>query len=255
MIIVAVSQRVDHFPARDEVRDALDQRLASWLQANGCLPVPVPNRLADVSGWLARLGVQGLVLSGGNDIGAEPLRDATERAMLAHAMKHRLPLLGICRGMQMLALWAGGQLEKVSGHVGTRHRLQGQWAGQMVPATRMHAAVQADNADKADNADNAANADKTENEANPAHAERADKVAQLGGDGMVNSFHNLALVDCPPGFVPCAQSEDGSIEAIAHQDLPWQGWMWHPEREAVFARHDNERLQTLFGSIEIKEMQ
>jgi putative glutamine amidotransferase len=63
----------------------------------------------------------------------------------------------------------------------------------------------------------------------------------------VNSFHDLALVDCPPDFVVIARSEDGSIEAIRHTSLLWEGWMWHPEREETFAAHDLGRLKMLFG--------
>jgi putative glutamine amidotransferase len=65
--------------------------------------------------------------------------------------------------------------------------------------------------------------------------------------GNVNSFHNLALAQCPREFVVIAQSEDDSIEAIRHTSLPWEGWMWHPEREPGFAAEDLRRLQTLFG--------
>jgi N5-(cytidine 5'-diphosphoramidyl)-L-glutamine hydrolase len=72
---------------------------------------------------------------------------------------------------------------------------------------------------------------------------------QLHGElsGSVNSFHNFALAQCPPDFVVIAHSEDDSIEAIRHTSLPWEGWMWHPEREATFAAADLQRLQTLFG--------
>jgi putative glutamine amidotransferase len=44
-----------------------------------------------------------------------------------------------------------------------------------------------------------------------------------------------------------ARSEDGSIEAIRHTSLLWEGWMWHPEREETFASHDIRRLKMLFG--------
>jgi gamma-glutamyl-gamma-aminobutyrate hydrolase PuuD len=65
--------------------------------------------------------------------------------------------------------------------------------------------------------------------------------------GDVNSFHNLALSDCPCDFVVIARSEDGSIEAIRHTSLLWEGWMWHPEREETFASRDILRLKMLFG--------
>ena len=48
----------------------------------------------------------------------------------------------------------------------------------------------------------------------------------------VNSYHNKILSNCPEKYEILATSEDGCIEAIAHKDLPWEGWMWHPEREA-----------------------
>lgn len=72
---------------------------------------------------------------------------------------------------------------------------------------------------------------------------------QLHGElsGSVNSFHNFALAQCPRDFVVIAHSEDDSIEAIRHASLPWEGWMWHPEREATFAVADLRRLQMLFG--------
>lgn len=64
-------------------------------------------------------------------------------------------------------------------------------------------------------------------------------------EGEVNSFHNLALADCPPGFAVLARSEDGEIEAMRHETLPWEGWMWHPERELDFAPSDLRRLRAL----------
>lgn len=198
MRVVAVSQRVDVVAERGETRDALDQRLVDFLLAAGCLPVPVPNGLcpqpgAALQGWLNSVSPQAIVLSGGNDIGQHPARDTTESSLLEHAHIHGLPLLGICRGMQMIAHHAGGELKPVAGHVRTRHVLSGQVAAE------------------------------------------------------VNSYHGFALATCPSGFEVLARSEDGEIEAIGHLALPWQGWMWHPEREPVFAAHDIERLKTLFG--------
>jgi putative glutamine amidotransferase len=64
--------------------------------------------------------------------------------------------------------------------------------------------------------------------------------------GYVNSYHGFALAACPTGFEVLARSEDNEIEAIRHQSLPWEGWMWHPEREATFAERDIQRLKALF---------
>jgi putative glutamine amidotransferase len=72
---------------------------------------------------------------------------------------------------------------------------------------------------------------------------------QLAGEirGEVNSYHGLALAECPPGYRVLARSEDGGIEAIRRNGLPWEGWMWHPERELPFAERDLMRLRNLFG--------
>ena len=203
MKTVVVSQRVDDYPDRNETRDSLDQRLIVFLAAAGFAPVPVPNRLYDalsdgrdnheaLNGWLAAIRPQAFVLSGGNDIGEYRERDLTERWLLDHASEYQIPLLGICRGMQIMADWAGMGLKPVQDHVRTRHRLSGDLTGE------------------------------------------------------VNSYHALSLVNCPDGFQVLSWSEDGEIEAIRSESLPWEGWMWHPEREKQFATRDIQRLRELF---------
>jgi gamma-glutamyl-gamma-aminobutyrate hydrolase PuuD len=141
MKIVAVSQRVDHYPDRKEKRDALDQRLITFLLLAGFLPVPIPNGLYMASSdgccvqeplvaWLGTLNPQAIVLSGGNDVGQCRERDSTEGLLLDYASEYQMPLLGICRGMQMMAHWAGVCLHPVKGHIQTRHRLTGEITGE-----------------------------------------------------------------------------------------------------------------------------
>jgi len=130
--IVAVSQRVDHYPDRNETRDALDQRLAAFVAICGHVSVPVPNALGGaIRDWLAVVHPAAVVLSGGNDIGQCAERDDTELALLAYAQERQLPVLGICRGMQMLAHWSGTGLHPVEGHVRTRHCLVGEQLSQL----------------------------------------------------------------------------------------------------------------------------
>jgi gamma-glutamyl-gamma-aminobutyrate hydrolase PuuD len=202
--IVAVSQRVDNFPDLNEKRDALDQRLITFLLLAGFVPVPLPNGLyktfsgdrydhQKLSSWLKAVNPQAFVLSGGNNIGQYSERDLTETYLLDYASNHQMPLLGVCRGMQMMARWRNVDLYSVQGHVRTRHHLTGEIVGE------------------------------------------------------VNSYHSFSLAACPLEFEVLARSEDGEIEAIRHKSLPWEGWMWHPEREANFADRDVQRIKALFG--------
>lgn len=64
--------------------------------------------------------------------------------------------------------------------------------------------------------------------------------------GEANSYHGFSLANCPEGFEVIAESEDGEIEAIRHLALPWEGWMWHPEREVDFSERDIQGIKTLF---------
>ena len=114
MARIAITQRVHELADRGERRDALDQAWTPWIEAGGDVPVVVPNRLADPVTFVREIGADALVLTGGNDLahlpGAQnpaPERDAIERALLAHARENGLPVLAVCRGMQMLVdFWA-----------------------------------------------------------------------------------------------------------------------------------------------------
>jgi gamma-glutamyl-gamma-aminobutyrate hydrolase PuuD len=122
--LVGLSQRVVVDARTGERRDALDQRWAPFLAACGMVEVPLPNHPAQALAVAQACGLSALILTGGNDLAAlggdAPERDDTERALLDWAAE-RLPVLGVCRGAQHLAFLAGGRLERVGGHAGTRH--------------------------------------------------------------------------------------------------------------------------------------
>lgn len=126
--VVAISQRFDHIGApHNESRDALDIRLAEFVIAADALPVPVPSAVGStlLGEWLDAVQPDAILLSGGGDIGRDQARDTVEEGLLAYAEARHLPVLGICRGMQMMAHSAGASLIEVAGHVATRHRITG----------------------------------------------------------------------------------------------------------------------------------
>ena len=207
---LAITQRVEVVAAYDERRDCLDQQWQVLFEQLGHQLVPVPNSLQSPAGWADSLNLDGLVLTGGNDLadlpGAgnpAPERDRTEAGLLAWAVDSGCPVLGVCRGLQLINVWQGGVLTRVDGHVACRHRLE-VCAGNVPGLT----------------------------------------------DGMeVNSFHGWGLPADGLGeaLEVLARAGDGSIEALRHQTLPWLGIMWHPEREQPFASTDLRLIQTLFG--------
>ena len=63
----------------------------------------------------------------------------------------------------------------------------------------------------------------------------------------VNSYHNYSILECPSELIVLARSLDNNIEAIKHFSMPWEGWMWHPERNKKFNDFDLKRIRNLFG--------
>ena len=125
MKIIAVSQRVDVEESRNERRDAIDQQWIIFLLRCECLPVLIPNNLEAAEKLFKTFSFQGVLITGGNDLcvygGNAPERDSTETFLLEYALAKKAPLLGICRGMQIIQHYFGVKLIKVEGHAGARH--------------------------------------------------------------------------------------------------------------------------------------
>lgn len=126
---VGITQRQVDLSERGEVRDALDARLPQLLWELGFVPVPLANGVVDAVAYLAALDLGGFVLSGGDGVGEPPARAHIERCALDLAERGGLPVLGICRGMQVLVTACGGALAPVDGHVATRHAVDGPLTG------------------------------------------------------------------------------------------------------------------------------
>jgi putative glutamine amidotransferase len=179
------------------------------IERAGGRAVLIPPSLSEPAELLDR--IDGLVLAGGADIdpvryGAErhpetvevrPDRDTGELALLGVAWEQRLPLLGICRGMQLMAVAAKGHLHQhlpeVVGHHG--HLPQAGTYGD--------------------------------------HSVRLAAASRLGdilGEAVdVHSHHHHSVAD-PGSLDVTGWADDGTIEAMEAPDRPFAiGVQWHPE--------------------------
>ncbi|MTD54272.1 gamma-glutamyl-gamma-aminobutyrate hydrolase family protein [Amycolatopsis pithecellobii] len=120
---VALTQRVS--TVRGELRLALDVRWSQLLAACGLIGIPLPLDFASAAHTIELTGCAGVILTGGDDLadlgGPTPDRDKLERELIRYAIAKNLPLLGVCRGMQILLHTFGVRLTPVTGHAGTRH--------------------------------------------------------------------------------------------------------------------------------------
>lgn len=185
----------------------------------GATPLLIPHLHddRDVAGVLA--SVSGLVVAGGGDVhpdsyGAhdegsldiDPVADRSELALMRAAREARLPTLGICRGMQLMAVAAGGHLRQEITAPGAVHEPPPYDAPGTVLAVRHPVTI----------------------------GPGTRLAAALGaGDRSVNSIHHQAISAPPDGFVVTATAPDGTIEGIE----PADGWdaigvQWHPEKLA-----------------------
>ena len=115
-----VTDAEGYIEPRDSISHDWLHKLAGW----DMTPLPIPNMGNDAISYLKNLKPDLLILSGGDDIGTTLIRDETEHALLNHALTSDLPVLGVCRGLQLINTILGGTLGTISGHVAKPHELK-----------------------------------------------------------------------------------------------------------------------------------
>lgn len=181
-------------------------------------------RILDSSMGLADAldGIDGVMLTGGGDISpehyggtphpslidVEPERDVFEFALVKEARKRHMPILAICRGIQVLNVACGGSLieDIASEETGPlEHNLK---VPPNQPFSRAH----------------------------EVWVEKDALLASLLGERLesdsidVNSRHHQAVKDVAPGFKVTATAPDGVVEAIEDPSAAFcLGVQWHPE--------------------------
>lgn len=142
MKLMGITQRVDCYEDYSERRDCLDQRWSAFVSKLNYVPLPLPNiSPSQVTQLLDSLNLDAVLLTGGNSIAnfnpaasdSAPERDAFETALLGEALKRNLPVIGICRGMQVINVFMGGKLTEIGGHVAVRHSISSVNANYRLP--------------------------------------------------------------------------------------------------------------------------
>jgi putative glutamine amidotransferase len=191
--------------------DLLPTEYAAAVEAAGGVPVLLPPVALASAAASVVARVDALMVCGGADVdpgryGAEPHartagwrpdRDAWELALLDAAEETGLPVLGICRGMQLMAVHAGGSLDQhtpdLVGH--DTHSPGGDAYGEVEVRT-----------------------------------EPGSRLAALVGDRTTVSCHHHQSVATHPGFTPVARATDGTLEAMEGTGDRWcLAVQWHPE--------------------------
>ena len=218
---IGVTSSVDA-EGRPVVRDTYVRAL----HAAGARPVPLPfvRSEAEAVALLERL--EGLVFTGSDDLDPSlwneprhastvlihPDRARSELLLARAALARRMPVLGICGGMQTLNVACGGSLHQ---HLPD------------LPGTLEHR-------------------DSTYAVRHPVATEPGSRVAELlGTDFEVNTSHHQAVHALGRGLVATAHAPDGVIEACELRDARFVvGVQWHPERMV-----DEDRQLRLFTAL------
>ena len=132
---ILISQAIYTDKQRNECGDSLDGSIITFLYKAGYLAIPVSNFYTNIQHnrheslltyYLSQLNVDGLLLTGGADLGLNKIRDSTERTLINWATAMKIPVLGLCRGMQILGKMLGSELQKIDGHINTKHLIKGK---------------------------------------------------------------------------------------------------------------------------------
>lgn len=146
----------------------------------------------------------------------DPQLDEMELQLFNAFYKRKKPILGICRGVQLLNVALGGTLM--------------QDIEEEVPGLTVHNLVY-----------------QKATEQHPVKAVPGSLFEKLfGQEFLTNSHHHQAVKACGKGLRPAVMTEEGVIEAVEHEELPIFGTQWHPERMTGDEQQELTDMMPLF---------
>ena len=122
---ILISMRQDYFYNGKELRFCIDTKLIDWVSSLGFQPLLVSD-IKTLNFFLKqnKLKIKGILLSGGNDINKNSLRYKIEKRLTDISKNKKIPLLGICHGLQFINFIEKGTLKKIKNHVGVNHKIR-----------------------------------------------------------------------------------------------------------------------------------
>jgi len=122
---IGITLRVENIKAYDEKRDAISHEWVNLIEKLDGIPIFIPNTLKNTKLYLEELKLDKIILSGGDSKGDDESRDKTERDIIEYGIDKKIPILGICRGMQVINEYFGGSLiiTRNNEHVNKNHEI------------------------------------------------------------------------------------------------------------------------------------
>ena len=134
---IAITQRLDEVSDYGETRESLDINWGRFINNLSYIPCPLSSAI-NIHDFFEQNPFHGVLFSGGNNLSSlkpsklSTSRDHFETKLISFCLSKKIPILGVCRGMQIIAQYFNGKIEPIDGHVKTHHNLVNNKASKWI---------------------------------------------------------------------------------------------------------------------------